>query len=78
MYYRLYEEAFGIGPQEGIRTSRYKLIHYLYGDQSWEFYDLKNDPDELDNQYNLIKNNQRIEDLKQRMHALKVELEVPR
>jgi len=78
MYYRFYEEAFGIGPQEGIRTSRYKLIHYLYGDQGWEFYDLENDPDELDNQYDQIKNHQHVEELKQRMHALKVELKVPR
>jgi arylsulfatase A-like enzyme len=49
MYYRFYEQAYGIGPHEGVRTSRYKLIHYLYGDHAWELYDLEQDPDELHN-----------------------------
>ena len=34
----------------GVRDSRYKLIHFYQFDQ-WELYDLKNDPDELTNQY---------------------------
>ena len=49
MYYRFCEQAYGIGPHEGVRTARYKLIHYLYGDNAWELYDLKQDPDELHN-----------------------------
>ncbi|HUT90765.1 MAG TPA: sulfatase [Thermoguttaceae bacterium] len=49
MYYRFYEQAFGIGPHEGVRTARYKLIHYLYGDQARELYDLEQDPEELHN-----------------------------
>lgn len=49
MYYRFYEQAYGIGPHEGVRTARYKLIHYLYGDNAWELYDLEQDPDELHN-----------------------------
>ena len=49
MYYRFYEQAYGIGPHEGVRTDRYKLIHYLYGDGAWELYDLQQDPDELRN-----------------------------
>jgi arylsulfatase A-like enzyme len=51
IYYRFYEQAFGIGPHEGIRTMRYKLIHFLYGDKGWELYDLQEDPDELVNIY---------------------------
>ena len=49
MYYRFYEQAYGIGPHEGIRTDQYKLVHYLYGDNAWELYDLKKDPCELHN-----------------------------
>jgi len=51
MYYRFYETAFGIGPHEGIRTQRYKLIHFLYGDKGWELFDLNEDPNELNNLY---------------------------
>lgn len=51
MYYRFYEEGFGVGPHEGIRTQKYKLIHFLYGDKGWELYDLEKDPDELVNVY---------------------------
>jgi len=51
MYYRFYEEAYGVGPHEGIRTEDHKLFHYLYGDKAWELYDLKNDPNELHNRF---------------------------
>ena len=34
----------------GIRTERYKLIHFYQFDE-WELYDLQKDPDELTNQY---------------------------
>lgn len=50
-YYHYYETP---GPHNvpahfGIRTDRYTLI-YFYGSQCyWELYDLKKDPDELDN-----------------------------
>jgi len=51
MLYRCYEKAFGIGPIEGVRTPQYKLIHWLYGDEAWELYDLKRDPHEMTNLY---------------------------
>jgi tetraacyldisaccharide-1-P 4'-kinase len=35
----------------GVRTERYKLIHFYQFDD-WEFYDLITDPDELNNLYN--------------------------
>ena len=34
----------------GIRTKRYKLIHFYQFDE-WELYDLEKDPDELQNLY---------------------------
>jgi arylsulfatase A-like enzyme len=33
----------------GVRTNRWKLIHFWEQPQEWELYDLENDPDELSN-----------------------------
>ena len=35
----------------GIRTMRYKLMHFYYDIDAWELYDLQKDPDELNNVY---------------------------
>lgn len=53
MYYHYYEYPHGwhfAKKHYGIRTKKYKLIHY-YGDDIWEFFDLERDPKELINQY---------------------------
>lgn len=53
LYYHYYEypSVHMVPRHYGIRTERYKLMHfYQFGDE-WEFYDLKNDPDELTNLY---------------------------
>ena len=36
----------------GVRTERYKLIHFYYDVDEWELYDLEKDPEELNNVYN--------------------------
>jgi arylsulfatase A-like enzyme len=53
IYYHYYEyPSVHMVPQQcGIRTERYKLIHFYQFDE-WELYDLENDPDELANLYN--------------------------
>jgi arylsulfatase A-like enzyme len=33
----------------GVRTKRWKLIHFWEQPEEWELYDLQNDPDELRN-----------------------------
>ena len=33
----------------GIRTEKYKLIHFYYDIDEWELYDLKKDPEEMNN-----------------------------
>lgn len=54
MYYHYYEFPFWhhVQPHYGLRSERYKLIHFYYSVDKWEFYDLENDPDELNNAIN--------------------------
>ena len=35
----------------GVRTDRYKLIHFYYDIDEWELYDLEKDPREMKNVY---------------------------
>ena len=53
VYYHYYDyPAFHmVKKQYGIRTKRYKLIHFYDDIDSWEFYDLEKDPQELNNAY---------------------------
>lgn len=55
IYYHYYDyPAFHmVKKQYGIRTKRYKLIHFYDDIDAWEFYDLEKDPKEL---YNAIDN----------------------
>ena len=47
LYYHYYEEGeHNVARHEGIRTERYKLIHYYDVDQ-WELFDLEADPREM-------------------------------
>ena len=51
-YYRYYIEGgeHNTPAHYGVRTHRYKLIHY-YKQDEWELFDLKKDPEELRNVY---------------------------
>src|SRR5690606_37398205 len=53
VYYHYYDyPAFHmVKRQYGVRTQRYKLIHFYDDIDQWEFYDLEKDPQEL---YNAI------------------------
>ena len=51
VYYAYYELGEHAVPQHfGVRTKRYKLIHFPWS-QEWNMFDLKNDPEELKNIY---------------------------
>ncbi len=54
VYYHYYEypAVHSVKRHYGIRTERYKLIHFYFDIDEWELYDLKNDPDEMHNVYN--------------------------
>ena len=53
MYYHYYEYpgAHMVKRHYGVRTRRYKLIHFYYDIDAWELYDLQKDPHELNNVY---------------------------
>jgi len=46
-----YFTAHRVGPHRGVRTERYKLIHYYSEGDYWELFDLETDPHELRNLY---------------------------
>ena len=50
LYYHYYEypSVHMVPCHAGVRTDRFKLIHYYQFDE-WEFFDLAKDPDELTN-----------------------------
>ena len=51
LYYHYYEypEPHHVSPHFGIRTPQYKLIRFYKAATTWEFYDLKKDPSEMNN-----------------------------
>ncbi|MBB2149254.1 sulfatase family protein [Pedobacter gandavensis] len=52
MFYHYYENGeHSVSPHFGIRNSRYKLIRFYKRVNSWELFDLKKDPNELNNLY---------------------------
>jgi arylsulfatase A-like enzyme len=53
LYYHYYEypAVHMVKRHYGVRTPRYKLIHFYYDIDSWELYDLEKDPNELNNLY---------------------------
>jgi arylsulfatase A-like enzyme len=75
VYYHYYEYPLWhkVQPHYGIRTSRYKLMHFYYSMDEWELYDLKNDPQEMNNIYNQSSNDSLINLLKGKLLALQVE-----
>ena len=49
-HYYAYPDWHMVQPHYGIRSDRYKIIHF-YNTDEWELFDLKNDPDEMKNVY---------------------------
>ncbi|MDE3742054.1 sulfatase [Maribacter polysaccharolyticus] len=54
LYYTYYEfpGEHHVKRHYGVRTDRYKLIHFYYDLDEWELYDLEKDPSEMHNVYN--------------------------
>ena len=73
MYYRYYFSHFDTEPHFGVRTKRYKLIHFNRIKQ-WELFDLAKDPMELRNEYGNTGYRYIVEELKKELTRLQTEL----
>lgn len=73
IYYHYYEypSVHMIPRHYGIRTERYKLIHFYQFGNEWEMYDLKEDPDELTNIYGRADKKSLQKDLKEQLVAIR-------
>jgi hypothetical protein len=51
VYYHYFEypAVHSVKRHYGVRTEKYKLIHYYYDIDEWELFDLEKDPDEMHN-----------------------------
>lgn len=72
-HYLEFPNEHGTKKHYGIRTERYKLIHFYEDIDVWELYDLKKDPNEMNNMYNEKENEALIADLKKRLKRLQAE-----
>jgi arylsulfatase A-like enzyme len=72
-YYEYYEwpNPETVRPHRGIRTERYKLIHYTMPPEEFELYDLHADPGETRNLYGLPEHAALQQHLHQRLEALR-------
>ena len=48
-HYHEYPAVHSVKRHYGVRTERYKLMHFYHDIDEWELYDLRKDPDELKN-----------------------------
>ncbi|MBW7989650.1 MAG: sulfatase [Planctomycetes bacterium] len=73
MYYHYHEypAVHSVKRHYGIRTKRYKLIHFYNDIDEWELYDLKKDPKEMKNIYNKPANSSLIKKLKAELKLLR-------
>lgn len=72
VYYHFYEYPgyHYVKRHYGIRTERYKLIRYYHDIEAWELYDLRTDPNEVDNLYGRDGYEELTADLKKQLNAL--------
>ena len=61
----------------GVRTERYKLIHFYNDIDEWELYDLQEDPTEMHNLYGQPGYEQVTEDLRAELKKLQAQYQDP-
>lgn len=78
IYYHYYEYpgAHSVKRHYGVRTDRYKLIHFYHDIDEWEFFDLAEDPEEMKNLIEDAGYESQIQQLKNRLWELREEYHV--
>ncbi len=73
MYYHYYEypAVHSVKRHYGVRTKRYKLIHFYHDIDEWELYDLEKDPREMKNVYDDPAYGEIVKDLKVELKRLR-------
>ena len=76
LYYHFYEypSEHAVKRHYGIRTERYKLIHFYNDIDTWELYDLQADPNEMNNIYD--EKSSLCDSLKRELNVLREHYEV--
>jgi arylsulfatase A-like enzyme len=79
LYYHFYEfpGEHAVRRHFGIRNERYKLIHFYNDINTWELYDLKEDPTEMNNLIDNPDYKSLIDDLKIQLRALQEQYQDP-
>jgi N-acetylglucosamine-6-sulfatase len=71
IYYHYYAHGeHNVPRHEGVRTERYKLMHF-YTDDVWEFYDLEKDKMEMKNEYENPAYADKVKELKEELRRLR-------
>lgn len=79
LYYHFHEypAEHAVRRHYGVRTDRYTLIHYYNDIDSWELYDLKEDPQQLNNIYDTPEGQKIVQELEPELRRLQVLYEDP-
>ncbi|MGL5683129.1 MAG: sulfatase family protein [Marinifilaceae bacterium] len=79
LYYQFYEYPgeHAVKRHYGVRTNRYKLIHFYNNIDQWELYDLQEDPTEMKNLYNDPQYAELVKELKAEIVRLQVQYDSP-
>lgn len=75
-YYE-YPAVHSVRKNRGIRTRRWKYIHYFEDPEEFELYDIQNDPEEMKNLYGNPAFDDTVAQLRERMTELRRELRDP-
>ena len=80
LYYHFYEypAEHMVKRHYGVRTERYKLIHFYDDINEWELYDLASDPHEINNLYGTPGMESIEDDLKNELELLKQQYDAPK
>ena len=79
LYYHFYEypAEHAVKRHYGVRTERYKLIHFYNDIDVWELYDLQEDPMEMNNLYGKPGNEQIVRELQRELEKLQEQYDDP-